>query len=84
MVTDNSLENLGTTIIFDSRDWASDPTDALIYAIVIGWDEDSLEELAGKYRWPLEKMDLIRNLHEDFIERKNIDTVFMLELEGGE
>lgn len=83
MVIDNSLENLEATIVFDSRDWSRDATDALIYGIVVGWDDVSLEELAGKYRWSVEKIDLIRDLHQDFIDRKNIDTMFMLELEEG-
>lgn len=38
-------------IVFDSRDWVENKRDAWIYGIVVGWDDDSLNELAQKFRW---------------------------------
>lgn len=39
-----SLEGLRTRITLDSRDWAADKLDALLYAVLVGWDcEDTSE-----------------------------------------
>ncbi|MFG2970837.1 hypothetical protein ACGFZS_46970 [Streptomyces sp. NPDC048288] len=39
-----SLEALRTRITLDSRDWAHDKLDALLYAVLVGWDCENTDE----------------------------------------
>jgi hypothetical protein len=35
----------------DHRDWTADRIDAYLWAVLIGWDDKALEEIAVKHRW---------------------------------
>lgn len=67
----NIFEALHNTIAFSSADWAAARDLAWIYGIVLGWDgeECAMEELATKFRWPPERVALLRQLHAEFNRR---------------
>ncbi|MDX3125368.1 hypothetical protein [Streptomyces scabiei] len=35
----------------DTRDWTADRHDAYLWAVLVGFDDDILEEVAAKHRW---------------------------------
>ncbi|MGV9891697.1 hypothetical protein [Streptomyces sp. NPDC003395] len=43
----------------DSRDWAADRRDAYLYAVLIGWDDEALQEVAAKHRWDEHRLKYI-------------------------
>jgi hypothetical protein len=45
-----------------SRDWATDRADAYLWAVLIGWDNNTLEEVAAKHRWREERMAYVREM----------------------
>lgn len=63
----NPLETLRATINTDARDWAENPADALIYAIVIGWGKES-ERVAKQHNWGMETISRLRQLRIKFHE----------------
>ena len=65
----NSLEVLASLMAFSSNDWSRNRSDALIYGIVVGWDEASGREL--KKRFGIDTGDLAL-LHEDFQRRARL------------
>lgn len=48
---ENPLQSLATVVAFSSRDWSANHRDAWIYAIVSGWDDEALAEVAAKHDW---------------------------------
>lgn len=46
----------------DDRDWTANQHDAWIYAVLIGWDDDTLTEIAVKHRWNEERVKYIREM----------------------
>jgi hypothetical protein len=47
----------------DSRDWAADRGDAYLWAVLIGWDDDALNEVATKHRWNEHRVKYVREMH---------------------
>jgi hypothetical protein len=62
----NPFDSLFTTIVCDSRDWASNHKDAWLWGIIVGWDNKSLEELQNKFNWTDTTCDRLKSLHRDF------------------
>jgi hypothetical protein len=59
----NAVRNMmqtGRTL--DWRDWTADRVDAYLYAILIGWDNDTLEEVAAKHRWNEHRVAYVREM----------------------
>lgn len=67
----NPLESIATAIAFSPRDWSSNHRDAWIYGIVLGWDEDDLEELKKRYSWTNETVARLKFLHDEYKIKKN-------------
>lgn len=65
---ENPMESLANLMLNSSRDWAADPTDAWIYAIVIGWGEDdeidSWADIAEMHSLDPATIDRLKRLHE--------------------
>ena len=57
-------ESLFNCVVFDSRDWSLEKTDAWIYGIIVGWDEASLESLKNKFRWDDKTVQRLKSLNE--------------------
>lgn len=55
-------ESLRNCIAFDSMDWGACKRHAFIYGIVLGWDEESLFELATKHKWDPATVHRLRGL----------------------
>lgn len=47
---------------FNSRDWAADRGDAYLWAVLIGWDDDVLAEVAAKHGWNEYRVKYVREL----------------------
>jgi len=67
----NPFESLYSSIVFDSRDWASDKNDAWIYGITVGWDwdinkYDSFDDFNKRFGWTKETWLRLQLLHERY------------------
>ncbi len=47
------LRSARSCITTDARDWSKNTPDAWIYGLVVGWDDDSLEEMRVRFGWNL-------------------------------
>jgi hypothetical protein len=68
-MTMNSLEVLASLIVFSARDWGEMHNDALIYGIVVGWDEAAMRDVADRFNLDENRVELLRKLHADFQAR---------------
>lgn len=59
--TTNPLQRLQETLAFTSRDCSEDKMLSFMYGIILGWDDESYEELKLKHNWS----------DEDVIQQKN-------------
>jgi hypothetical protein len=46
----------------DHRDWTADRIDAYLWAVLIGWDDDALHEIATKHRWNEHRIKYVREM----------------------
>ena len=46
----------------DWRDWTADRTDAYLYAILVGFDDDTLTEVAARHRWDEHRIKYAREM----------------------
>jgi hypothetical protein len=58
------IKSIEYTLAFASKDWSLDKDDAWIYGIVIGWDDDSLDELKVSFGWSDETVLTLKELHK--------------------
>jgi hypothetical protein len=58
---------LKNCVVFHSRDWSHDKRDACIYGIIVGWDDECLEELKLKHRWHDEQLSRLKRLRAEFV-----------------
>ena len=60
----NAVRNMMRTSadFLDNRDWAADRIDAYLWAILIGWDDNKLTEVAAKHRWDEHRLKYIRRM----------------------
>jgi hypothetical protein len=45
------LHLVGRIVATSSRDWAQHASDAWLYGLLVGWDQDGLEEVAQRFGW---------------------------------
>lgn len=70
-----TLQSLGQYMATDSRDWGQAPTDALLWAVLLGWDCEETHEhddvmcsagvfemMAERHQWAPEFAELIRDM----------------------
>ena len=62
-------ESLHQLMVFNARDWAANKTDAWLWGVVVGWDQNSLDELAPRFGWSPDHVLRLQRLHADFISR---------------
>lgn len=60
------LTALHTTLAFAVDDWSETRAKAWIWGIVCGWDDESIAELAPKFRWSDDAIARLRRLHVRF------------------
>lgn len=46
----------------DRRDWTADRIDAYLWAVLIGFDDDTLTELAARHRWNEHRVKYVREM----------------------
>jgi hypothetical protein len=46
----------------DWRDWTADRMDAYLYAVLIGFDDDTLTEVAARHRWDEHRIRYVREM----------------------
>ena len=59
-------KSLDTTLAFSVDDWAATRAMAWVWGIVVGWDEESMAELAAEFRWDEATTARLNRLHERF------------------
>jgi hypothetical protein len=47
-----------------ARDWSVDRHDAYLWAVLIGWEDDALTEIAAKHRWDEHRIKYIREMRD--------------------
>ena len=55
----NAVRNM---MRISSRDWAADRGDAYLWALLIGWDDEALTEVAAKHRWDEHRLAYVRRM----------------------
>jgi hypothetical protein len=45
-----------------ARDWAADRHDAYLWAVLVGWDDDTLKDVASKHRWNEHRVKYVREM----------------------
>lgn len=53
---------VGNQMRVNSRDWAADRGDAYLWAVLIGWDDEALQEVAAKHRWNEHRVKYVREM----------------------
>lgn len=67
MTIENPINSLHQAISFSARDWGINATDAWIYGIIVGWDDESLFEISRKFGWSISGDDeRLKRLHEKY------------------
>jgi hypothetical protein len=46
----------------DHRYWTADRIDAYLWAVLIGWDDDTLQEIAARHRWNEHRIKYVREM----------------------
>ncbi len=59
-------ESLHNCLAFSPKDYSLEKRDAFIYGIIVGWDDESLQELANKFRWGKKQVDELKQLNAEF------------------
>lgn len=74
ILDDNCLSSIERSMAFDVRDWSEDSRSAWIYGIVLGWDDESYEELAPKFHWTEQNIERNKKYHQQWeMFRKQLD-----------
>lgn len=64
----NPLTAIGDALAFGVDDWGATRAKAWIYGIVLGWDDESIDDLAKQHRWTPNQVRRLRALHERFVD----------------
>lgn len=64
--TCNPLEYLECLIAFDPRDWGEYNRDAIVFAVVLGWDDAAYAELQAKFKWRDSFVELLKAQHREW------------------
>jgi len=67
-----AMESLQNTIASDVADWAADKRMAWIYAILMGWDDEAMDEVAKKHKWKSEDVARLRRYHQALAALRSI------------
>jgi hypothetical protein len=75
MDTENPLESVERALAFATKDWSADRRDAWIYGIALGWDDESMAEMAARHNWNADAVSRLRQLHAAWqaLKAKGVD-----------
>ena len=81
----NPFEALHNLITFSSKDFGANRTDAWLYGIVVGWDNEdtdpdpedlgAMDELAATFGWDAQTVAQLRELRSQWIQRTTTPVV---------
>lgn len=58
-----SVRNMMRTAVSHyQRDWAADRHDAYLWAVLVGWDDNALTEVAARHRWDEHRIKYVREM----------------------
>lgn len=60
------LRSIHDAIIYDYESWSETSRMAWVYGIVVGWNSETLKEIAKDYDWDATKIASLKRLHEEF------------------
>jgi hypothetical protein len=58
----NAVRNYMRVAVGDTRDWTADRHDAYLWAVLIGWDDNVLEEIAAKHQWNEHRVKYVQEM----------------------
>ena len=64
----NALQSLVESYTLTSKDMGENKFDAWVYGIIVGWDDESYDELASTHNWSAEQVTYNKMLHANFNE----------------
>lgn len=71
-VPTNPLQRMRETFAFASRDCAEDKMIAFLYGVVMGWDDESYDELKDKHKWTDEDVRMQKDWHKNYNKAWNL------------
>lgn len=72
--SENPLQVLVMSIAGSSKDFSETKFEAYMYGVIMGWDNDSYEELKSKHGWSDDVINYQKQLHQNFIRAWNLLT----------
>ncbi|WP_055693238.1 hypothetical protein [Streptomyces prasinopilosus] len=57
-----AVQNYMRVAVGETRDWTADRHDAYLWGVLIGWDDDALEEIAAKHGWNEHRVKYVREM----------------------
>lgn len=68
----NPLQKMRETLAFTSRDCSEDKMISFLYGIIIGWNDESYDELKEKHNWSNEDIRLQKEWHKNYNKAWNL------------
>jgi len=65
---ENWKESLHSCLVHHARDWAANRRDAWLWGIIVGWDDESLDELKKDFGWDDETIARLKRLRQQYAE----------------
>ena len=75
----NPLEYLEDVIAFDPKDWGEYSRDAIVFAVVLGWDDAAYAELQAKFKWRDSFVELLKAQHKEWEHIRTLYTASVTE-----
>lgn len=65
---ENPFDSLHAALTTHSRDWSKNDRDAWVWGIIVGWGNDSLEEIAAMHQWSDEDVARLLSQRQHFVK----------------
>lgn len=72
--TENPLQALVLSICKSPKDFGEQKFDAYLYGVIVGWGDESYEELKVRHNWSEETVKYQKLLHQNYIKAWNLLT----------
>ena len=68
----NPLQALTEAFGRTSKDMGEDKLDAFLYGVIMGWEDESYEQLREKHNWSDENIKIQKMWHQNYIKAWNL------------
>lgn len=68
----NPMQSIYESYTRQSFDMAERKFDAWMYGVVVGWDDESYDELKKKHNWSDSQIEYQKQMHQNFIKCWNL------------